>query len=195
MSSLSDRSRGCLNSFWFAIAALTVLALASPVAFAGDAEGTFLLVRHAEKVDDSRDPPLNGAGQARARALANVLRQAGLDAAYATQYRRTRLTALPAAEAAGLEVVEDPVSGDLDLWASSFAQRLAAEHGGDTVLVVGHSNTIPLLAAALCDCEVAPLTDSDYDRLFIVRAGGGRVPSLITARYGARSPDNPHLPE
>ncbi|MGB0514214.1 MAG: SixA phosphatase family protein, partial [Wenzhouxiangellaceae bacterium] len=160
------------------------------IADSGHAEGTFILVRHAEKVDESRDPLLSGAGQVRARALATVLDRAGLDAVYASQYRRTRLTALPAAEAAGLEIIEDPVGGDLNQWASSFAGRLRAVHSGETVLVVGHSNTIPRLARELCDCEVGALADSDYDRLFIVRAGGGRRSSLIEVRYGAASAED-----
>lgn len=171
------------------VAVWVAIAAATPPALAEAEESTFILVRHAEKVDDSRDPLLNDAGQARARALVEVLDHADLDAVYVTQYRRTRLTALPAASAAGLTPVEDPVGGDLDAWASSFADRLRSSHPGETVLVVGHSNTIPLLTRVLCDCEVDSLADSDYDRLFIVRARGERNPSLIQARYGAASVD------
>lgn len=146
--------------------------------------GTIIVVRHAEKIDDSRDPALSAAGQARAQALAEVLADAGLDVAYASQYQRTRLTAEPAAEAAGLEVIVASVEGDIEAWAASFARELIGHHSGETVLVVGHSNTVPPLVAVLCSCEVEPLADSNYDRIYIVQTGGTDA-RLIRARYGA----------
>ncbi|MDT8439695.1 MAG: phosphoglycerate mutase family protein [Wenzhouxiangellaceae bacterium] len=141
-------------------------------------------MRHAEKVDDSQDPPLSGAGEARARALAGVLADAGLDATYASQYRRTRQTAKPAADAAGIEVRIAPIEGEIAAWAGPFAETLIERHGGETVLVVGHSNTVPALVAKLCDCTIQPLTDADYDHLYIVERASGRPARLIRARYG-----------
>ncbi len=35
-------------------------------------------------------------------------------------------------------------------------------------LIVGHSNTIPELARLLCECAVADLDDTEYDRLIII---------------------------
>ena len=55
---------------------------------------TVLLVRHAEK-ETGRDPGLTAAGQARARALVEVAKGAGVSAIYHTQLERTRLTAAP----------------------------------------------------------------------------------------------------
>lgn len=150
------------------------------------ASTTVIVVRHAEKVDDdSRDPALSEAGFERTQALADALEHAGLDAAYASQYRRTRLTVAPTAQSAGLAVQIDPIEGDIPGWAQDFAAALAQDHAGETVLVAGHSNTVPRLVAALCRCAVEPLTEGDYDRLFIVHRAGGENPSLITARYGA----------
>ena len=39
-------------------------------------------------------------------------------------------------------------------------------------VVVGHSNTIPALAAMLCECEVAPMEDTDYERSFLIKKAG-----------------------
>ena len=150
---------------------------------------TVIVVRHAEKVDDSRDPALSETGVERARALAEALEHAGLDAAYASQYQRTRLTAMPAARAAGFSVRIAPIEGDIDAWADDFAAELVHKHRGETVLVAGHSNTVPPLVAALCDCRVEALTDSDYDRIYLVTDAGGEFPSLIEARYGLQSGD------
>lgn len=148
---------------------------------------TVIVVRHAEKVDDSRDPLLNAAGEQRAQALAAVLADAGLDVAYASQYRRTSLTAQPAADAAGIDVQVSPIEGEIPGWAERFADMLGTRHSGQTVLIVGHSNTAPPLVAELCDCTVAPLNDDDYDRLYIVRMSPDKQPSLIRTRYGAPS--------
>ena len=66
-------------------------------------------------------------------------------------------------------------------------RQLVQEHPGQTILVAGHSNTVPPLVAALCRCEVAPLADSDYDRIYILNmAEQGSQPrfELIRARYG-----------
>jgi hypothetical protein len=53
------------------------------------------------------------------------------------------------------------------------------------VLVVGHSNTVPDLVAALCACTTAPMDETEYDRVSIVRfAADGRA-SLDVQRYGA----------
>lgn len=151
---------------------------------------TVIVVRHAEKVDDSRDPALSDAGAARAEALAEALEHAGLDAVYASQFRRTRLTATPAAEDAGLPVRIAPIEGDVGAWAQGFTVELAQTHADETVLVAGHSNTVPPLVAALCDCTVEPLTDRDYDRIYIVTGAGGGQPELVVARYGSLSADD-----
>lgn len=151
---------------------------------------TVIVVRHAEKIDDSRDPALSRAGVGRAEALAEALQHAGLDAVYASQYQRTRLTAMPAARAAGLSVRIAPIEGDIDAWAQGFAAELAQNHAGETVLVAGHSNTVPPLVAALCDCRVEALTDSDYDRIYLVTGAGTEHADLVVARYG-RSGEDP----
>ena len=111
---------------------------------------TVIVVRHAEKVDDLRDPALSEAGSERAEALAAALENVGLDAVYVSQYQRTRLTAEPAAEAAGLPVRMEPIEGEIEAWAQAFAAALVQEHPGQTILVAGHSNTEPPLVAALC---------------------------------------------
>ena len=141
---------------------------------------TFIVVRHAEKADASRDPALSPAGQARAARLARHLAATPLAAAYATTFQRTRQTLEPVARAQGVPVtVYDPAQP-----APQFAARLKAEHPAGTVLVAGHSNTVPAIVAALCDCTVAPMDDAEYDRLSIVRAGPDGRPVLEVSRYG-----------
>jgi broad specificity phosphatase PhoE len=126
---------------------------------------TFVLVRHAEKVDDgSKDPPLSATGEARAQALVTTLGGAPLRAIYATAYRRTQATATPTARAHSLSVTTYEAKID----AADFATQLRRDHGDGTVLVVGHSNTVPAIAAALCRCTVAPMGDDEFDRRITV---------------------------
>ena len=56
---------------------------------------TLILVRHAEKVDDSRDPELSDMGKQRAEKLAQVLGSQSIDAIYSTDYIRTKDTCAP----------------------------------------------------------------------------------------------------
>ena len=146
---------------------------------------TFVIVRHAEKsTDDVRDPSLSEAGHARAQALARLLAGSPISAAYATQYRRTQQTAAPTTDANGISLS----TYDAALPVEQLAAQLRATHAnGGTVLVVGHSNTVPALVAALCGCATAPMDDSEYDRLSIVRIGSDGRATLEVGRYGAPS--------
>ncbi|UOV06019.1 histidine phosphatase family protein [Pseudoxanthomonas sp. F37] len=143
---------------------------------------TFVVVRHAEKAtDDPEDPGLTAAGRARATALAERLRHAPLVAAYATEFRRTQQTAQPSAALHGLGVKGYFARGP----AAEIAAQWRQAHRSGTVLVVGHSNTVPDLVAALCACTAAPMDETEYDRISIVRfAADGRA-SLDVQRYGA----------
>lgn len=151
---------------------------------------TVIVVRHAEKRDsDDPDPALNEAGQARARALAAALSGVELDAVFATQYRRTRTTAEPAAEANGVTVRTVPVNSDnLGSYGDRLRQLILGEHRGGVVLVVGHSNTVPGIVQAFAGETVAPLSESSYDRLFVVLTRGEDEAELLRLRYGRPSP-------
>jgi broad specificity phosphatase PhoE len=145
---------------------------------------TVIVVRHAEKVDDSDDPPLSEAGAARAEALVALLGSSPPDAIYASQYRRTQDTVAPAAARFGLEVRVDPVARPIEVWARRFAEQLIAGHPGETVLVAGHSNTVPALVAALCGCEVEAIDESVYDRIWTVSSPGTDAARLVVTRFG-----------
>ena len=166
-----------------ALLVASLLALLMPPALAGDPT-VVVFVRHAEKADDDpRDPSLSEAGLARAGALARTLDGAGLDAAYATEFRRTQQTAAPAARAAGLEVRVRPAAGtDPARYGAALREEVRALPAGSTVLVVGHSNTIPALVQAVSGQPAAEMPETEYDRYTVVVLAddGARV---ITSRY------------
>lgn len=147
---------------------------------AQELQTTFIVVRHAEKsAGEPVDPPLDANGQARAQALAQALSKVPLQAVYSTPTRRTRETAAPVAAAKALEVRDyDP-----ELAPSELATMLHIRHAGDTVLLVGHSDTVPGIVTALCACPVEPMTEEDYGDLFLVRIAAGGDARLERGRF------------
>lgn len=172
------RRRGVSLALAFAAVACLLAACAGADVVDGGAGAAaplvFIVVRHAEKVDDSRDPDLSASGQLRARALATQLRDTPLVAAWTSAFARTRQTALPAAHAHRLELREY----DAALPAAELAAALRGAHRHGTVLVVGHSNTVPAIVAALCDCHVEPIDESVYGGRYDIAHDAGDRPRL-----------------
>jgi len=130
---------------------------------------TYYVLRHAEKADDgSKDPVLTAQGQQRAINLAGMLADAGIEKIYASDYQRTQLTAGPLARLLGLEVTSyDP--GDLP----GLKDRLLAEDVN--AMIVGHSNTTPMLAHLLSGQPVSNLDEANFDFVFQVVHEAGQV--------------------
>lgn len=162
-----------------------LIALALPMTAIAQSSIVVVVVRHAEKAsDDLRDPSLSEAGQARAQALAKALEHTSLDAAYSTQYRRTRLTAEPAAKAAGLEVQVRPIDGsNAATYAADLARDLRALPAGSTALVVGHSNTVPDLVQAISGQAAAPMPETEFDRYTVITLDADGGARISTSRY------------
>ena len=162
-------------------AAMTTI-LAAPAA-----AQTVIVVRHAEKAEQSADPVLSGLGEARAAALADTLAGAGVTHVFVTPLQRTGLTAGPSAAAAGSE----PVAVSLDGGAAAHVARLVGQvrqlSPGAVVLVVGHSNTVPDIARALGATGAAAMDECEYDRLTVLTLTPDSA-HAVTGRYGAASP-------
>lgn len=140
----------------------------------------FILVRHAEKVDSSKDPELTEAGKKRAERLSEILDDIKLDAIYSSDYLRTKFTAQPSADISDIEVkIYDP--RDLD----SFSGMLKTTHLNHNVLIVGHSNTTPSLINKLMDIEdFSSLSEDRYDDIFIVKFDGMSNVKVHELKYG-----------
>jgi len=145
-----------------------------------------ILVRHAEKAaEPPKDPPLTRAGEQRAQDLALALKDAGVTAIVTSDARRTRATAEPLARARELTPTVVAVgSGGL----ADHVAAVAAEvrrHAGGVVVVVGHSDTIPAVIAALGGPRLPDIHHTEFGHLFMLvpEAGGGA--RLVQAAYGA----------
>ncbi len=136
------------------------------------------VMRHLEKAAGSDDPSLSPAGAANAARLAEMLAADPPVAIFVTPYRRTRETAAPLAARLGIAPVEyDPRDP------KALLARIAAEKG--TVLVIGHSNTVPDIVAALGGARPADLGEGDYGDLFLVEGPSRKVTKRKIAE-GAR---------
>lgn len=151
---------------------------------------TVVLVRHAEKTDESEDPELSDAGKERAKELAQLLGHSSPTRLIATEYRRTKDTLAPLAEATGLTVEVRPAP-DVD----GLASEIASAEPGSVIVVCGHSNTLPALAqrlgASLTGVTDGPrgpmLAEDRYDRMFVLHlppTGATVRPSALELRYG-----------
>src|SRR6266850_2835610 len=91
---------------------------------------TVILVRHAEKIIDpnNSDVDLSPAGQARAQELARILGDSGINAIYATQYKRTQESVKPLADRLGLPITQVNSKNTVDLLA-----QIRAQHSGQII--------------------------------------------------------------
>lgn len=156
---------------------LFLMALCTPVDAL--AQGTILIVRHAERADGApaamatTDPHLSPAGHERAAALARMLSDAKIGAIVVSEFQRTSETAAPLATALGLTPLVVPANDTPALVAA--LKRL-----NTNALVVGHSNTVPALLKSL-GLSPVPIAEGDYDNLFIVTTG--EQPTLVRLHY------------
>jgi broad specificity phosphatase PhoE len=173
-----------------------ILTSALVVATAGAAwsqPSTVILVRHGEKATEPpNDPPLSPAGQQRARDLVRALAGAKVSTIITTQFARTKETAKPLADSSH----ETPIiiaTGNMQEHVDAIAAKVRSAKKGSTVLVVGHSNTIPLIIAALGGPKMPDLCDAEYSHLFVLEMSESAKATLIRGTFG--SPDPPDADE
>ena len=139
---------------------------------AADSAVTVVLVRHAERLDDSPNSPLNDIGRARVERLRTLLADVDFTHVHSTNLTRTLDTARPIAGDDGVELTLYG-AGELD----ELAVAIRATPGRH--LVSGHSNTTPRLAEALGGESHGPIDHMEYDRLYIIVIQPGR-PAVTT---------------
>jgi broad specificity phosphatase PhoE len=165
---------------------------AAPAPVAQGAARTVIVTRHAERADDgtTRDPALDEAGERRARALADALAGAGVDAILTTQFLRTRGTAAPLAERLGISAQVVEAGGGTTEHIAALRRVILARPAGSVTLVVGHSNTVPLLVRDLTGSaadRVPDMPESEYGTLYIITLSGDTAAAarVIRASYPA----------
>lgn len=132
-----------------------------------------VLIRHADVTPGAgSDPPLSSAGAARAQTLRHVLGDSGVTAIFVTTLRRSQETARPLADDLGLQpVVEDDVQ--------ALVAAISAQDDSATVLVVGHTDTVPDVVTQLGGPSITPIAATEFDRLLVLAHR-----RLCSLRYG-----------
>jgi broad specificity phosphatase PhoE len=147
------------------LAALLLAALAACATTApAPSAPSWYVMRHLQKAGGP-DPALSEEGHANARRLIGLFREDPPTTIYVSSTKRALETAGPLAATLGVTVKEyDPRD------TPGLIARAKAETG--TVLIVGHSNTVPEIVAQLGGARPADLAESDYGDIFRVRRDG-----------------------
>ncbi len=126
------------------------------------------LVRHAEKVSNSKDPQLTTCGVLRAKQLASILSETNITQVYSTHYQRTMQTAKPLANQQKIAVKN---------YNPRYLEQLslALQQKKENTVIVGHSNTTPRLVELLTKQEIEPLSEQAYQQLYQVQFIDERV--------------------
>ena len=143
---------------------------------------TIILVRHGEKIIDPNNPDvdLSVAGQARAQEIARMFGDAGINAIYATQYKRTQETVKPLSDKTGVPVTIVNSKGTTDLLA-----QIRAQHSGQTIFIAGHNNTVPEIIEALGGPKYPIIPETEYDNLYVVTVYRTGKAKIVKMKYGA----------
>jgi phosphohistidine phosphatase SixA len=145
---------------------------------------TVILVRHAEKKlePNNPDPDLTREGAERAQEIARVFGNAGINAIYATQYKRTQQTVRPLSDLIGVSVTVLESSQKDEL-----IKRIQTSLRGQTIFVAGHNNTVPAIASELSGETFPVIPESEYDNLFIVTVYRFGKAKVVRLKYGKES--------
>ena len=163
----------------------TAIAIGLAWFFESQATTTIIFVRHAEKIaTTSKDPSLSPAGQRRVAELTRQLVDAdvvaGIDAIYSTPFKRTQETVRPLADALNLPINNYDASDT-----EAVLTTILKKHKGKIILVVGHSNTVPVLIANLgASKKLPPIDENEYDNIYIISIPWFGKTKTIRMRYG-----------
>ena len=133
---------------------------------------SYYLIRHAEKVltnPNNPNPQLTTRGHKRSLEWKKILEKIHFDRIYSTSYYRTLETAKPIADERNIEIQKyDP--NDL------FNENFRKNNIGKSILVVGHSNTTPVLANKIIGKDIySSIDERIHGYLFFIQIIGKKT--------------------
>ncbi len=144
-------------------------------------DGNYYIVRHAEK-DTGKNPVLTAEGYFRSGDLYRALKNKQIHKIYVSQFRRTQLTA----DSLRIYQKIDTLHYLADTSGIDLINKIIGQnHHRKNVLIIGHSNTIPVIVQKLGITDFLPneLPDHEYDNLYLIAIKNKKV-SLKKLKYG-----------
>lgn len=137
-------------------------------------ESTIYLIRHAEKINNSNDSDLNEKGKLRAKQLADFFSDKNLEIIFTTLTYRAQQTAAPIAVRTNSETI---------LYQKNALKisDLINLYKGKNILIVGHSNTIPMFLNELTgEYKYSEIPEDEYDWIFEIKINKS---SILIEKY------------
>ena len=130
---------------------------------------TYYFIRHAEKVDDSKNPDLSEHGLKRANQWNTILADVHFDEIYTTDFKRTIQTAAPTATAKNIKTkIYDLKDLNIDNFKNETLNK--------KVLIVGHSNSIPKFVNQVIKYNLFPdIEDTVFGNLYVITITGDTI--------------------
>jgi len=122
----------------------------------------YYFIRHAEKADSSKNPDLSEKGLERAQEWKALFSEINFDAVYSTDFNRTLQTIQPIVEGNNqLLKIYNPKMIDVELFKK--------ETHGKTILIVGHSNTVPnMVNQIIKENKYVDIAENQFGNLYII---------------------------
>jgi phosphohistidine phosphatase SixA len=178
--SSAQRFKVRMNRRWCVFLALSLAWIAPNVAYSQD---VIFLVRHADRASNEPDSVLSRGGEERAQCLAHVLKEASIKAIFTSEFKRTQQTAAPVALEFHIEPKIIPRANTAELVKELRASKIFP------ILVVAHSETLPLIVQQLDAGIIAQPGALEYDKLFIVPIRKGKALPAVALHYCAQTSD------
>uniref|UniRef100_UPI00261F263E phosphoglycerate mutase family protein n=1 Tax=uncultured Flavobacterium sp. TaxID=165435 RepID=UPI00261F263E len=135
---------------------------------------TVYFIRHAEKADSSPNPELSEEGIKRSVRWTKLFEKTQIDVFYTTLTRRAQMTCSTIATSKQ----KDMIFYD---YAKFSIQEIIAKHSGKTILVVGHSNTIPQQINTFLGEEVyRQIDENEFGNLYTITINGDKIEHKLT---------------
>lgn len=143
-------------------------------------------LRHADRTSGD---DLSPAGRERAKLLRRMLAESGVSVAYRSDAMRAERTLEPLKEALGaaltIEEVGFPEPNGIEFHIATIVAKIEALPANAVVAVVSHSNTVGPILEGLGSGHVAPIKDTEFDKLFVLSIGPQGSSALAMMRYGS----------
>ncbi len=135
---------------------------------------TIYLIRHGETADSSQNPELSDEGLKRVVHWTKFFEKKNIDFFYTTLTRRTQMTCSTIATSKQKDMIfYDSVKFSLN--------EIIEKHHGKTILIVGHSNTIPSQINTLLGKEIYTLIDENqFGNLYTITISGDKIEHKLT---------------